>query len=92
MYLSIYMFLDPMGTTLIDTLNHGGIIGLSLYLDPSSWVMHLGFFMCHMNKVTAMQNTIGLCFCRCLMMIMGDYKEQVHNLWNYLLITDNYEN
>jgi len=92
MYLSIYLFLEPLGKDTLDMLNHAGVTGLSLYLDPTSWVLHAGFFLCAMDKQTFLQSFIAVVFCRCIMLTTGNFEEQIRNIKNILYIRDHSEN
>lgn len=92
MYLSIYLFLEPLGPDTLDMLNHAGVTGLSLYLDPTSWVLHAGLFLCAMDKQTFLQSFIAVVFCRCIMITTGNLEEQIRNIQNILTITDHTEN
>jgi len=68
------------------------VTGISLYVDPSSWGMHLGFYLCSTKKNHFLSLIMGVGITIALMFITGDIHEQLHNVKNILLIKDHSEN
>ena len=75
MYGSIYFFLNPMGKDMIAMLNHAGVTGISLYLTPTSWVLHLGLLLLNLRKQNLVETVIAVMTCRCIMQLTGDMGE-----------------
>ena len=67
--------------------------GLNMYVDPNSWVQHLGFFLHQKFSPKILIEIAGsIAVTAALMVLTGDLSEQVQNTQNILLIADHGEN
>lgn len=67
--------------------------GLNLYIDPTSWVQHLGFSLHQNNSLKTIFETAGsLSVTLALILLSGNLTDQLRNTQNILLISDHGEN
>ena len=64
-------------------------VGASLYLEPASWPMHLGFALCNVssNKTSIKATALGLLIFAISVILTG-HREQLRNIFNILTIKD----
>jgi len=66
------------------------ITGLSLYLDPSSWPLHVGLALCNARQASLFP--IAVLTAAALVLISGDCNAQIQNYLNILTLADHSEN
>lgn len=93
-YVCIYAFLLPSKQALSDT-SRAALIGVTLYVDPSSWSLQLGLLLCDPGKrnlLLQLLMSIGIAGGLMMLPLGCSVHEQIQNMKNIIFLQDHSEN
>ena len=91
-YIGLNFYLEPDSIGILGTVAQSFCIGVSFYIDPSSWLLYTGLIMCSTKKRNPLSFIVAASTIISLIYLNGNVQEQWNNIVNILTVKDHSEN